>query len=818
MTTPPKTARAVIIGGGISGCSVAYHLAKAGWTDVVLLERRRLTSGTTWHAAGLIGQLRGSANMTRLAKYSADLYVKLAAETGVETGMRQVGSISVALTQERHEELLRQATVARIFNVDVQEIAPGDVKAMYPHLNINGVVGAVHLPLDGQCDPANIAMALAKGARMRGATICENVKVTGVTEAADQGRRRVTGVNWQAAGEQGHIAADVVINCGGMWGRDLAASSGVTLPLHACEHFYLVTEAIQGLGHLPVLRVPDECAYYKSDAGKMMVGAFEPVAKPWGMQGIREDFEFDTLPEDWDHFAPILEMATNRMPLFETAGIHTFFNGPESFTPDDRYYLGEAPEIGGYWIAAGYNSVGIASSGGAGMALAHWITEGEAPFDLWEVDIRRAQPFQKNRRYLKERVSETLGLLYADHFPYRQMATSRGVRRTPLHDHLKARGAVFGEVAGWERANWFAEAGQAAEYRYSWQRQNWFENQRAEHLAVRNGVGLFDMSSFGKIRVEGRDACRFLNRICAGQMDVAPGRIVYTQMLNARGGIESDLTATRLSETAYLLVVPGATLQRDLAWLRRHLGDDFAVVTDVTAAEAVLCVMGPKSRDLLARVSPNDFGNAAHPFGTAREIEIGMGLARAHRVTYVGELGWELYVSADQAAHVFEALEAEGGDLGLKLCGIHALDSCRIEKGFRHWGHDITDEDHVLEAGLGFAVKTGKGDFIGRDAVLRKQEQGLSRRLLQFRLQDPAPLLFHNEAVVRDGRIVGPVTSGNYGHFLGGAVGLGYVPCAGESAAEVLASSYEIEVAGVRHRAVASLEPMYDPKAARVRG
>lgn len=818
MTTPPKTARAVIIGGGISGCSVAYHLAKAGWTDIVLLERRRLTSGTTWHAAGLIGQLRGSANMTRLAKYSADLYVKLAAETGVETGMRQVGSISVALTKERHEELLRQATVARIFDVDVHEISPAEVKAMYPHLNTDGVVGAVHLPLDGQCDPANIAMALAKGARMRGATICENVKVTGVTEASDQGRRRVTGVNWQAGGEQGHIAADVVISCGGMWGRDLAASSGVTLPLHACEHFYLVTEAIQGLGHLPVLRVPDECAYYKSDAGKMMVGAFEPVAKPWGMQGIREDFEFDTLPEDWDHFAPILEMATNRMPLFETAGIHTFFNGPESFTPDDRYYLGEAPEIGGYWIAAGYNSVGIASSGGAGMALAHWITEGEAPFDLWEVDIRRAQPFQKNRRYLKERVSETLGLLYADHFPYRQMATSRGVRRTPLHEHLKARGAVFGEVAGWERANWFAEPGQAAEYRYSWQRQNWFENQRAEHLAVRNGVGLFDMSSFGKIRVEGRDACRFLNRLCANQIDVAPGRIVYTQMLNARGGIESDLTVTRLSETAFLLVVPGATLQRDLAWLRRHLGDDFAVVTDVTAAEAVLCVMGPKSRDLLARVSPADLSNTAHPFGTAREIEIGMGLARAHRVTYVGELGWELYVSADQAAHVFEALAAEGGDLGLKLCGIHALDSCRIEKGFRHWGHDITDEDHVLEAGLGFAVKTGKGDFIGRDAVLRKQDQGLQRRLLQFRLQDPAPLLFHNEAVVRDGRIVGPVTSGSYGHFLGGAVGLGYVPCKGESAAEVLASSYEIEVAGVRHRAVASLEPMYDPKAARVRG
>jgi glycine cleavage system T protein len=814
MASLPKNARAVVIGGGISGCSVAYHLAKMGWTDVVLLERKQLTSGTTWHAAGLIGQLRGSANMTRLAKYSADLYVKLAAETGVETGMRQVGSISVALTQARREELLRQATVARIFDVDVQEISASEVKAMYPHLNVSDVVGAVHLPLDGQCDPANIAMALAKGARMRGAKIFEHTKVVAVTKAEG----RVTGVDYIASdGEPGHIAADVVVNCGGMWGRDLAEQSGVTLPLHACEHFYLITEPIAGLGHLPVLRVPDECAYYKSDAGKMMIGAFEPKAKPWGMNGIREDFMFDTLPEDWDHFQPILEAAMERLPLFQTAGIHTFFNGPESFTPDDRYYLGEAPELGGYWVAAGYNSVGIAGSGGAGMALAHWIVEGEAPFDLWEVDIRRAQPFQKNRKYLKERVSETLGLLYADHFPYRQMATSRGVRRSPLHSALLSRGAVFGEVAGWERANWFAEEGQAREYQYSWKRQNWFENSRAEHMAVRQGVGLFDMTSFGKIRIEGRDACAFLNRLCGNEMDVAVGRVVYTQMLNKNGGIESDLTVTRLSETAFLAVVPGACLQRDLAWMRRHLGDAFAVITDVTAGEAVLCVMGPKARDLMQRVSPNDFSNAAHPFGTMREIEIGMGIARAHRVTYVGELGWELYVSSDQAAHVFEALAEEGEALGLKLCGLHALDSCRIEKGYRHFGHDITDEDHVLEAGLGFAVRTKKPEFIGREAVLRKSEAGLSRRMLQFRLKDPEPLLFHNEAVLRDGKIVGPVTSGNYGHFLGGAIGLGYVPCAGQSEAEVLASRYEIEVAGVRHEAEASLVPMYDPRSERVR-
>ncbi|AZO07412.1 MAG: FAD-dependent oxidoreductase [Mesorhizobium sp.] len=809
----PAKARAVIIGGGVSGCSVAYHLAKLGWTDIVLLERKQLTSGTTWHAAGLIGQLRGSQNMTRLAKYSADLYVKLEAETEVGTGMRQVGSITVALTEERKHEIYRQASLARAFDVDVREISPREVSEMYPHLNVSDVVGAVHLPLDGQCDPANIAMALAKGARQRGATVVENVKVTKVHTKAG----RVTGVSWAQGEEQGTIEADVVVNCAGMWARELGAQNGVTIPLHACEHFYLVTEPIPGLARLPVLRVPDECAYYKEDAGKMMLGAFEPVAKPWGMDGISEDFCFDQLPEDMEHFEPILEMGVNRMPMLATAGIHTFFNGPESFTPDDRYYLGEAPELSGYWMATGYNSIGIVSSGGAGMALAQWINDGEAPFDLWEVDIRRAQPFQKNRRYLKERVSETLGLLYADHFPYRQMATSRNVRRSPLHEHLKARGAVFGEVAGWERANWFARPGQEREYRYSWKRQNWFDNQREEHLAVRNKVGLFDMTSFGKIRVEGRDACAFLQKLCANDMDVAPGKIVYTQMLNQRGGIESDLTVSRFSETAFFLVVPGATLQRDLAWLRKHVADEFVVVTDVTAAESVLCLMGPDARKLIQKVSPNDFSNEKNPFGTFQEIEIGMGLARAHRVTYVGELGWELYVSTDQAAHVFEAIDEAGADVGLKLCGLHTLDSCRIEKAFRHFGHDITDEDNVLEAGLGFAVRTAKGDFIGRDAVLRKKEAGLSRRLVQFRLKDPEPLLFHNEAILRDGKIVGPITSGNYGHHLGGALGLGYVPCQGESEADVLASSYEIEIAGERFAAEASLKPMYDPKAEKVR-
>jgi 4-methylaminobutanoate oxidase (formaldehyde-forming) len=796
---------------------VAYHLAKLGWSDIVLLERKQLTCGTTWHAAGLIGQLRPSQNMTRLAKYSADLYARLEAETGLATGLRQCGSITVALTAERHEEILRQAGVARAYGVEVNELSPAQVLDLYPHLDLSGVVAGVHLPGDGQADPGNIALALAKGARLHGARIIEQVKVTRVRSAGG----RVTGVDYMQDDEPGHIAADMVVNCGGMWGRDLAAQNGVTLPLHACEHFYVVTQSIPGLTQLPVLRVPDECAYYKEDAGKLLIGAFEPVAKPWGMEGIAEDFCFDQLPEDFDHFVPVLEQAIARMPLLTRTGIHTFFNGPESFTPDGRYYLGEAPELKGYWVAAGYNSIGIVSSGGAGMALAHWMNDGEAPFDLWEVDIRRAQPFQKNRSYLQARVKETLGLLYADHFPYRQMATARGVRRSPLHEQLKARGAVFGELAGWERANWFALPGREAEYRYSWKRQNWFENSRAEHLALRQGVGLLDMSSFGKIRVEGRDALSFLQQMCANDLDVPVGAIIYTQMLNARGGIESDLTVTRLGEAAFFLTVPAATVQRDLAWLRRHMGDAFVVVTDVTAAEAVIPLMGPRSRELLRRVSPDSFSNAVHPFGTAREVEIGMGLARAHRVSYVGELGWELFVSADQAAHMLETLLDAGGDMGLRLCGLHAMDSCRLEKAFRHFGHDISSEDHVLEAGLGFAVRTRKNSsFIGREAVLRRRDEGMRRRLMQFRLKDPEPLLYHNEPVLRDGRLVGHLTSGGYGHTLGSAVGLGYVPCCytGERADEMLASDYAVEIAGKRHAAEVSLRPMYDPEGLRVRG
>jgi len=813
MTLPTK-ARAVIIGGGVIGCSVAYHLTKLGWKDVVLLERKQLTSGTTWHAAGLIGQLRASVNMTRLAKYSADLYAGLEAETGVATGMRTVGSVSVALTEDRREELFRSAAMARAFGVPVEEMTPQEVKEKYAHLNIEGVKAGVWLPTDGQGDPANIALALAKGARNRGAVVAERVRVTGV----DIVDRRATGVTWQSAQGQGRIEADHVINCAGMWGHEVGRMAGVCVPLHACEHFYIVTEPIKGLAQMPVLRVPDECAYYKEDAGKYLLGAFEPKAKPWGMKGIPADFEFDQLPEDFDHFEPILERAVNRLPLLATAGIHTFFNGPESFTPDDAYHLGLSNEVDNFWVAAGFNSIGIQSAGGAGMALAQWMDDGERPFDLSDVDVARNQPFQGNKTYLFERSKETLGLLYADHYPFRQKATARGVRRTPFHHHLLDQGAVMGEVAGWERANWFAKEGQKPEYQYSWKRQNWFENWAEEHRAVRENVGIYDMSSFGKIRVEGPDAEAFLNHVCGADMSVPVGKIVYTQFLNTRGGIEADVTVTRLSKTAYLVVTPAATRLADQTWLDRHAHGYRVVITDVTAGEGVLAVMGPSARALLQKVSPNDFSNAVNPFGTAQDIEIGMGVARVHRVSYVGELGWEIYVPGDMAGHVFETLFEAGQEVGVRLCGMHMMDSCRIEKAFRHFGHDITSEDHVLEAGLGFAVKTAKPAFIGRDAVLRKRDSGIERRMVQFLLQDPEPLVYHNEPLLRDGEIVSYLSSGSYGHTLGGAVGMGYVPCKGENIADVLASSYEVDVAGVRVRAVASVAPMYDPKSERVKG
>ncbi len=811
----PSRANVIIVGGGVVGCSIAYHLAKLGISEVLLLERKQLSSGTTWHAAGLVGQLRATQNLTQLAKYSTELYAGLEAETGQATGFKQNGSLSLATNGERLEELRRGASMARVFGLAVEEIGRDDILAKYPLLNVDDVVGGVFLPKDGQINPSDLTQALAKGARMHGATIVENTEVTDIV--ADNGR--VSGV--AVAG--GEIRADVVVNCTGMWGRSVGAMTGTSVPLHACEHFYVVTEPFDGVTpDLPVLRDQDNYAYYKEDAGKILLGAFEPQAKPWGMDGIPEDFCFDELPADMDHFMPVLERAIGRMPALEQVGIRTWFCGPESFTPDNRYHLGQVPEVEGLFVACGFNSIGIQSAGGVGKVMAEWIRDGHAPMDLWDVDIRRTMPFQSNGRYLSERVSECLGLLYAVHWPFYQYRTARGVRKSPLHDRLAAAGACFGEAAGWERANWYGAPGSAPAYEYSYGRQNWFEQSAAEHRAVRENVGLFDQSSFAKYQLAGKDALAVMNQVCANQADVAPGRTVYTQWLNERGGIEADLTVTRTAEEEFLIVTSATSQMRDYHWLKKHIPSGaHAHLTDITSAQAVLSIMGPKARDLLTALTDADVSNEAFPFGASREVEIGYAPVRATRLTYVGELGWELYIPAEFAQGVYDAIVAAGAAFDLRHAGYHAMDSLRIEKAYRHWGHDITDEDTPLEAGLGFAVAWDKpGGFIGRDALLRQREAGLHRRLVQFKLSDPEKLLYHNEPVWRDGVIVGYLSSGNYGHALGAAIGLGYIsdPDGGVvDKAFVEAGSYEIEVACERILATVSLRPLYDPKSARIR-
>ena len=813
MTTLPNQARVIIIGGGVIGCSVAYHLTKLGWSDIVLLERKELTCGTTWHAAGLVGQLRATKNLTMLAQYTSELYATLEDETGQATGFKQNGSISVAPDKERFEELKRGASMAKCFGLEVEVITPQEAGEMHPFLNIEDLEGAVFLPKDGQTNPIDVTQALAKGAKMGGAKLFENVSVTGI-HIKDG---RATGVKT----EQGDISSEIVVNCAGLWGRQVGLMAGVKVPLHAAEHFYIVTDEIGLPPDLPVLRDPNGWIYAKEDAGKMLVGSFEPKSKPRSLQSIPEDFSFGQFPEDWEHFEPAMLNAIHRIPKLEDAGIQTFFNGPESFTPDNRYILGEAPELKYFFVAAGFNSIGIQSAGGAGKALSEWIANGHPTIDLSDVDIRRFHPFQVNTKYLEERTSEALGLLYAMHWPFRQPETSRGVRKSVLHDRLEKSGACFGEMSGWERANWFAEAGTKPNYEYSYGRQNWFELSASEHNAARENVALFDMSSFGKFLLQGKDTEKILNRICANDVSVSTGKAVYTTWLNERGRIESDLTVTRLGENSFFVITAGASQTRDLSWLHKNIPDNANMtVTDVTSGYTVLSLMGPESRKLLTKLTPDDLSNEAFPFGTGREIEIGYANALALRMTYVGELGWEIYLSTEFAQDIYDKIIEAGYEHGLKLAGMHALNSLRLEKAYRHWGHDIADEDTPLEAGLGFAVKFDKpGGFIGWDALLKQKENPvLKKRLVQFALEDPQPLLYHNEPIMCDGKIVGDLTSGMYGHTIGTCLGMGYINREEGVTADFLESAnFEIEVAGERYPVRSSLKAFYDPKSERVR-
>ncbi len=812
METLPRAARVVIVGGGIVGCSVAYHLTKLGWRDVLLLERREVSCGTTWHAAGLVGQLRATHNLTRLASYGGTLYARLEAETGQATGYRQCGSISVARTAERMVELRRGAAMARCFDVDVEVITPAEAGRRWPLMRTDDLVGAVWIPRDGRTDPVDTARALARGARLGGARIVEQAAVTGIVRRGGA----VAGVRT----ERGDVACEVVVNCAGMWGRQVGALAGVAVPLHPSEHFYIVTDPLPGVRpDLPVLRDPDGYIYVREEVGGLLVGGFEPVAKPW-TEAIPRDFGFSLLPEDWEHVQVFLGPAVERLPALETARIRRQVNGPESFTPDTRYILGEAPELRGFFVAAGFNSVGIASAAGAGKALAEWIVEGRPTMDLWDVDIRRFAAWQANPRYLRDRTVEALGLLYAMHWPFRQVETARPVRRSVLHDRLAARGACFGVVAGWERANWYATDGIPPRYTYTYGRPAWLPCAAGEHRAVREAVGLFDQSSFAKFLLQGPDAEAVLGRLCCNDVAVPPGRIVYTGMLNEAGGIECDLTVTRLAEECYYVVTVAASAVHDLDWIRRHVpAGARAVLTDVTSGYAVVSVMGPRSRELLGRLTSADLGTAAFPFGTAREIDVGYATVRALRITYVGELGWELHVPTDFAAGVYDALVTEGAAVGLRHAGYHALDSLRMEKGYRSWGHDITSEDTPLEAGLGFTVAFDKpGGFIGREALLRQREAPLRRRLVQFVLDDPEPLLFGDEPIYRDGVLAGRITSAAYGHTVGRAVGLGWVRHPdGVDRGFLAAGAWQLDVAGVRHAAAAGLAPPYDPRGERVR-
>jgi heterotetrameric sarcosine oxidase gamma subunit len=810
----PARARVVVIGGGVIGCSVAYHLAHLGW-EVVLLERDRITSGTTWHAAGLMVTFGStSETSTEMRKYTRDLYSRLEAETGQATGFKPCGFIEVAADADRLEEYRRVSAFNRHCGVDVHEISPSVVKELFPLARVDDLLAGFYVKEDGRADPVDVTMALAKGARLAGARVFEGVPVTGVTTR----RGAVAGVTTA----QGDIEAEFVVNCAGMWARQLGARAGVNIPLQSAEHYYLITDRIPELsGSWPVLEDPGSYGYYREEVGGLLIGLFEPVCAPWRVEGVPEDFSFGSLSPDWERMGPYVERAMRRVPIAMETGVKKFFCGPESFTPDLQPIVGEAPELKNYFVAAGLNSIGILTGGGLGRVLAHWIVNGRPDVDVTGFNIDRLHTYQANPEYRRTRTVESLGMVYQCHYPTRTMQTARGAKQSPLHDRLAARGASFRDVSGWEGADWYLPPGAApAEERLSWRRQHWFPYWEAEHRAAREGVILMDMSFMSKFRVEGRDAGRILEHVSANHVDGPAGVITYTQWLNEDGKIEADLTVTKLGDERYWVVASDTAHRHVETWLHRHLGDAHAFVCDVTSGYGQINVQGPRSRELLAGLTGADLSNEAFPFRAAREIDLGFARVLCVRITYLGELGYELYVPAEQTTHVYDRLVRAGEAVGLRHAGLKALASLRMEKGYRDYGHDIDNTDSILEAGLGFAVDLKKpGGFIGRDAVLAKKAQGpLRRRLVQVLLQDPEPLLFHAEIVYRDGRPVGYVRAASYGHTLGGAVGLAMIE-AGEpiDQAYLERCRWEVDVAGQLVPAVASLRPLYDPEMKRVR-
>ena len=816
MTSLPDRAHVVIIGGGIVGASVAYHLAHLGFTDVVLLEQGQLSSGTTWHAAGLVGQLRASESGTRLVQYSAALYQSLEAETGLSTGYKECGGVTVARTPERMVQLLRTAAAAEAFDLECEILTPAQALERVPILETGDLQGAIWLPRDGTANPTDVTQSLARGARQLGARIFERTRVIGMTMSGGS----VTGVRT----DQGDIEAGIVVNCAGQWAKAIGAMAGVNVPLHSAEHFYVVTDQIEGVDRMmPILRDPDGYTYMKEEVGGLVVGGFEPVAKPWvSPDQLPYPFEFQLLDEDWDHFEILMESALHRVPVLQQTGIKKFYNGPESFTPDNQFILGRAPEVQNFFVAAGFNSVGIASAGGAGRALAQWIVGGEPPSDLVGVDIRRFAPFNGNNQWLRARVGEVLGLHYSVPWPNREFQTARPFRRSPVHHLVEQAGASFGSRMGWERPNFFAPQGESPAIDYSWGKQNWIPWVDAEQRATRGAVAIFEQTSFGKLLVSGRDATTLLQWLCTADIDCAVGRAVYTGVLNERGTYEADVTVTRIAHDEYLWITGSASVNRDRDWISRHIGPKQQVsVTDVTGASAVFGVMGPRSRELLQSLSSADLSNEAFPFATSREIDLGMSTVRATRITYVGELGWELTVPAEFAVGVFELLAEAGREFGLANAGYYAINALRLEKGYRAFGTELNPDYGPVEAGLLFATKLKTDiDFLGRKAVETAKASGVRRRLVSFILDDAHAMMWGGELLLRDGVGAGQVTSAAFGTTIGSCVGLAYVwrPDGAVVTPDwINEGTWQVNIGGTVVSMRVQLGAPYDPKSERVR-
>jgi heterotetrameric sarcosine oxidase gamma subunit len=806
----PQHARVVVVGGGIIGTSTAYHLAKMGWKDIVLLERDKLTSGTTWHAAGLMVTFGStSETSTEMRKYTRDLYSKLEAETGLATGFKPVGFIEVATDKDRLEEYRRVSTFNRYCGINVQEISPGQVKELFPYAHVDDILAGFYVKEDGRVNPVDVTMSMAKGARMMGVKILEEVPATGILKKNGY----VTGVKTI----YGDIQADYVVNCAGMWARQFGAMAGVNIPNQAAEHYYLITEDIHGINpNMPVLEDPSSYGYYREEAGSMMIGLFEPKCAPWKVEGIPHDFSFGEINPDWDRMGPYLEKAMARVPMTMKLGLRKFFCGPESFTPDLRPVVGEAPELKNYFVAAGLNSIGILTGGGLGRVMANWIMTGTPDVDVTGFNIDRLHVYQSNPEYRKTRTIESLGLVYKCHYPYKSYETARGAKKSPFHDRLAAQGAYFKDVSGWEGADWYAPKGVEPKVeKHSFERENWFPYWKEEHEAARNNVIIMDMSFMCKFLVQGKDAGKVLNQISANNVDGEKNLITYTQWLNKTGKLEADLTVTKLEDDKFFVVVTDTMHRHAETIMKRAMENHHAFVTDVTSGYGQLNLQGPKSRELLQKLTSVDLSNEAFPFRTAKEIDIGFARVLCIRITYLGELGFELYIPAEQATHVYDRIVDAGKEFGLRHAGLKALASLRMEKGYRDYGHDIDNTDNAYEAGLGFAIDLNKPDgFIGKEEVLKQKAAfPLKRRLLQVLVKDPTPMLYHAEVVYRNSKMVGYVRAGSYGHTLGGAVGLVMIE-AGEpiDSKYINEGNWEIEINGKKYPCAVSMKPLYDPE------